>query len=207
MTKPKFIFYTAALLLACFSSANNLSAQTQTNPQNQSSYEIILQVLAASNNAAADNKQAAPQTISGIVKKLKNNYPFSNYRLTETYFQRIANSGSASSNGISNEPNQNLYTPIFSEWAIDQFLILPDAKGQNSISIRNFRFGQRVPVKTAVAASDGEKANAVVNYQQIGLTISRLNLPVNTPTIIGNLSAQKSDELMFLILTVKPADE
>jgi len=30
-------------------------------------------------------------------------------------------------------------------------------------------------------------------------------LPLNTPTIIGNLSATKSDELSFLVLTVKPA--
>jgi hypothetical protein len=207
MRKPKFIFYLAAIVLASFLSAGNLSAQTQTKPQNQPSYEIVLQVLAASNSTIDGSRQAVPQAISGIVKKLKNNYPFSNYRLTETYFQRIADTGSASSNGISNEPNQNADAPVFSEWAIDQFLILPDAKGQDSISIRNFRFGQRVPVKTAVAASNGEKPNAVVNYQQIGLAISRLNLPANTPTVIGNLSAQKSDELMFLILTVKPADE
>lgn len=203
MTKPKFIF-TAAFFLACLFSPVQSFGQAPDKPQADASYEVVLQVLIAS-NAASDKSSASP-ALSNVVKKLKTNYPFSNYRVASTYLQRIADTGSASSNAVSNESNQNDGSPIFSEWAIDQFLTLPGAGSQNSISIRNFRFGQRVPIKTAIL-TDAEKPNAVVNYERIGVAISRLNLPVNMPTVIGNLSAPKSGELMFLILTVKPVEE
>lgn len=207
MTKPNFIF-SAAFLLVCFST-NSLAQTPPAKERAEPNYEIVLQVLTASNNAA-DNKQTAaavPQTLAGVVKKLKNIYAFSNYRLTSTYLQRIANTGNVLSNDISNEASQNADAPVFSEWAIDQMLILPDAKGQDSIAIRNFRFGQRVPVKTASFAAENGKSNAVVNYERVGLTMQKLGFPVNSPTVVGTLSASKPDELMFLILTVKPTDE
>jgi hypothetical protein len=202
--KQKLIFAAVFLLLWCFSLVSVASAQ-QTKQQTEASYEMVLQVLTASDSPAAGEKQNVPKSLAVAVGKLKNTYSFSNYRLSETYFQRVANSGSATSNGVSNQANQNAFAPVFSEWAIDQFSILPDASGQDSASLRNFRFGQRVPVKTTLAAP-GAEANAVINYQQVGITVSRLNMPVGEPIIVGNLSASKTGELSFLILTVRRAE-
>lgn len=203
MTKPKYIFSVAAFFLVFLLCSIDSFGQAPNKPQAEPSYEVVLQVLTASN--AANDKSSVPQTLSNVIKKLKTNYSFSNYRVASTYLQRVASTGNMEFKGVLNEPNQNVFTPVFSEWKIDQLLTLPDAKGQDSISMRGFRFGQRIPIKTGVL-NDGEKGNAVVNYEQIGLTISRLNLLMNTPTVIGNLSALKSDELTFLILTVKPED-
>jgi hypothetical protein len=197
MNKPKIIFSVVALFLVCLLNSTTSFAQAPTNQQTQPSYEVVLQVLTASNNAG-DKSNAVPQTLSNAVKKLKTNYTFSNYRLSLTYLQRVANTGNLEFKGVSNEPNQDVYVPIFSDWTIGQLMNLPDAKGQNSISIQNFRFGQRVPVKTT---------SNTVNYEYAGLTMGRLNLLVNTPTVIGNLSTSKPDEVMFLILTVKPTQE
>lgn len=194
MHKPKIILSVAAFLLVCLLSSTNSSAQTPPK-QFEPSYEVVLQVISASNNAS--DKTSVPQTLSNVVKKLKTNYSFSNYRLASTYLQRVANTGNIEFKGVVNDSSQDVNTPVFSEFTLGQLLNLPDAKGQNSISIQNFRFGQRIPIKTS---------NNLVNYEQVGLTMFKINLPVNTPTVISNLSASKLDEMIFLVLTVKPVE-
>jgi len=206
MNKPKFIFSIAAFLFVCLLSFTTSFAQTPNKQQSEPSYEVVLQVLIAS-NTAADKSVAVPQTLSNVVKKLKTNYPFSNYRLNLTYLQRIADTGNIELRSVSNEPNQDIYAPVFSEFTLGQLQNLPDAKGQNSISIQNFRFGQRVPIKSASYTTESGKPNSVVNYDQIGLSMRKLNLSENTPTVVGTLSTSKPDELMFVVLTVKPVEE
>ncbi|MDQ3322101.1 MAG: hypothetical protein M3525_06690 [Acidobacteriota bacterium] len=196
MTKPKFIFSVAAFFLVCLFSLTG--ALAQTNPplrQAEPSYEVVLQVLTASNTAA--DKTAVPQTLSGVVKKLKTNYSFSNYRLNSTYLQRVANTGGIEFRSVSNETNQDVSTPIFSDWRLDGLQSLPNQRGQNSIQFQSFRFGQRIPIRNT---------SNIVNYEQIGLTIQKFGLSENTPTVIGTLPTSKPDELMFLVLTVKPEE-
>ncbi len=206
MNKPKFIFSTATFFVVCLLSFTNFFAQTPIRQQSEPSYEVVLQVLIAS-NTASDKSVAVPQTLSNVVKKLKTNYTFSNYRLASTYLQRVANTGDMQFKGVSNEPNQNVYAPIFSEWMLGRLMNMPDSNGQNSISIQNFRFGQRVPIKTASFKDENGKSNDVTNYESVGLTMQKLSLPLNMPTTIGNLSTSKPEEMMFLVLTVKPVEE
>jgi len=208
MNKPKFIFSSATFFLVCLLSLTTSFAQTPAGQQSEPNYEVILQVLIAS-NTAADKAVAAPQTLSNIVKKLRTNYSFSNYRLTSTYFQRGGSRGNISSSSISNEPNQNqdVYAPIFSNLSLSGLQNMPGTNGQNSISIQQFKFGQRVPIKTADFKDGSGKPNSVVNYEQIGLTMDRFNLPANVPTVIGSLLTSKPDEMMFLVLTIKPVEE
>jgi hypothetical protein len=208
MNKPKFIFSSASFFLVCLLSFTTSFAQTSIKQQSESSYEVVLQVLIAS-NTAADKSVPVPQTLSNVVKKLKTNYTFSIYRLTSTYFQRVANRGNIYSNSISNEPNQNqdIFSPVFSDLALNGLQNMPNANGQNSISIENFRFGQKVPIKTADFKDGSGKSNSVVNYEHVGLQMQKLNLSVNMPTIIGSLLTSKPDEMMFLVLTIKPVEE
>lgn len=203
MNKPKFIFYVAAFFLVFHSI--NCFAQTPVK-QAEPSYEVVLQVLTASNNTT-NKSNDVPRMLENVVKKLKNTYSFLNYRINLTYLQRVANTGNLEFKGVSNEPNQNVYTPIFSEFTLGQLLSLPDVRGQKSISIQDFRFGQRVPVRTANIKGEDGNINAVINYENVGLTMQKLNMPVNTPTVVGTLSTSKSDELLFLIITVKPVEE
>lgn len=206
MNQPKFIFSVAVFFLFCLLGLTDSFAQAQTRQQIEPSYEVVLQILIASNNTTDKSAAAVPQTLSNVVKKLKTNYPFSNYRLNLTYLQRVANTGNIELRSVSNELSQDVYAPVFYDWTLGQLLALPDARGQNSISIQNFRFGQRVPIRTGNYRDEGGKANAVLNYEQIGLTMQKLSLPVNTPTILGNLSTSKPDEVMFLVLTIKPTE-
>ena len=202
MNKPKTVFSIAAFFLVCLFASTNSFAQNAK--QFEPSYEVVLQVLIAS-NAAPDKSVAVPQTLSNVLKKLKTNYSFSNYRLDLTYLQRVTNTGNIELRSVSNASNQDVYAPIFSEFTLGQLMNLPDAKGQNSISIQNFRFGQRVPIRTG--GGESGKSNVAVNYDQIGLSMQKVSLPVNAPTVVGTLSTSKPDELMFLVLTVKPVEE
>ncbi len=203
MNKLTFIFFATFFLvgLMCptFSFAQTDKAQADV------SYEVVLQILIASNTG---DKTNLPPVLSGAVKRLKNDYAFSNYRLNATYLQRIANTGSVEFKTISNETaqNPNTYAPVFMEWTIGQLSNLPNDKGQNSIQLRNFRFGQRVPVIMGSSKTENGNSAPIINYEQIGITMQKLSLPENVPTIIGSLSTSKADELMFLILTVKSAE-
>jgi len=207
MTKTKIAFSIAAFFSVCLLSLTNNFAQTPpTAKQIEPSYEVVLQTLVASNTA--NNKSDIPPPLADAVKKLRANYPFSNYRLTSTSLQRVANTGTIELKSVSNEaiPNQETNFSVFSEWTLNNLQTLPDAKGQNSIQFQSFRFGQRIPVITSSVKDESGKTNSVVTYEQVGLTILRCSLAENVPTVIGSLSTLKPDELMFLVLTVKSAE-
>jgi len=194
MNTPKNICKIAALFFICLLSLTNSFAQTETQQrQTEPSYEVILNVLTASNNT--NDKLPVPKTLSNVLKKLQNTYSLSNYRLDSTYLGRIGNPGGFEYKSIINQ-NQESLVPTFSEWSLNILKNPPNVQGKESIECQGFRFGQRVPVKTANG----------VNYEQIGLNMQRFSLPEGVPTIVGSLTTAKPDELMFLILTVKSSD-
>ncbi len=149
--------------------------------------------------------------VSSFLSQFNSSPLASNKRIKQSVDATLlrGNRGSTSSNSISNEPNQSqdVYAPIFSNLWLGGMENMPNANGQNSISIQNFRFGQKVPIKTADFKDGSGKSNSVVNYEQVGLSMERLKLNINVPTIIGSLATSKPDEMMFLILTIKPVEE
>ena len=207
MTATKIAFSIAAFLFICLLSLTNNLAQTPPDRnQSEPSYEVVLQTLVASSGAS--DKTDVPQMLSGAVKKLKANYPYSNYHLSSTSLQRVASGGTIELKSVSSEaiPNQERNFSVFSDWTLKNLQILPDAKGQNSVQFDSFRFGQRIPIITSSVKSESGITNSVVSYEQVGLTIQRFSLSENVPTVIGSLSTLKPDELMFLALTVKSAE-
>lgn len=206
MSKIKFAFCAAAFTIVCLLSLTSSSFAQSTTAKNQfePSYEVVLQTLIASN--LSTNKSDVPQTLSGVVKKLKTDYAYPNFRLGSTFLQRVSNTGTVELKSVSNEPfaNQDRNYSVFSELTLTNLQNFSDAKGQNSIQFQNLRFGQRIPIVISTVKDDSGKSNPVVNYEQIGLTLQRFNLSENTPTIVGSLSTTKPDELMFLVLTVRP---
>lgn len=202
MNKPKFIFK-AFLFLLVLSVANTF-AQTETKQaQTEPCYEVVLQILVASNNT--DTKSTIPPTLSNVVKKLKTLYNFSDYRLTTTFLQRTTSYIEYKS--LLNDFNQNIDKsfPVFSDWVLKGLRNLPNSNGRNTLQFDSFRFGARIPIPTIVRDESG-KTSPIVNYEGIGITTMRFSLNENEPTIIGSLATSKPDELMFLVLTVKPTE-
>lgn len=202
MNKPNFIFKLFLFLFAL--SATHVFAQTD-NKQMQADpcYEVVLQLLMASNNTG--EKTSLPPTLSGTVKKLKTLYTFSDFRLTTTFLQRTTNSVEYKS--LLTEFNQitDKNYPVFSDWSLKGLRHIPNAQGRNVLQFDMFRFGMRIPIVRSGVNESGNPQSSVV-YDSTGVTTTRFNVNVNEPTVIGSLTTSKPDELLFLVLTVKPVE-
>ncbi len=201
MNKPKFFAF--ALFLICFSSFSNSFAQTENTRQSEPSYEVVLQILIASNNSAA--KSNIPANLSETVNKFKKNFTFADYQLLSTNVQRIANTGSLSHKSLLNELSRNSDESVFSKWYLNGLRKETDFKGKNRISFQSFTFDARIPVKTENINQDS-RTIPVINYESIGVSLQRFNVPENSPTLIGTLAMPKADEIIFFVLTVKPTE-
>lgn len=198
MNKPKFFVFA---LLFLFGLTNVFAQTEQEKDRIEPSYEVVLHVVVASDNPAEKGK--LPPQLSGVVGKLKNDYAFSNYSLAATFLERISASGIIGHTGILNQLKQSNDEKIyFSEWGLTGLKAGKDENGKDLIHFQTFNFGAKVPVVTATnGKGDGGE---IVSYENIGIRINKFNLPKNAPTIIGSLSTQKTDEFIFLILTVRP---
>ncbi len=202
MTKPNFILK-VFLFLVALSAASAAVAQTENKlPTAEPTYEIVLQLLTASN--AAGDKNSAPIALASVVKRLKTLYAFSDYRLTTTYLQRTSSSIEYKSLMNDFGSNAESSAPTFSDWSLKNLRVLADLQGRKMIQFESFRFGVRIPM-TVQNVTDGKSA-PVINYELIGISSSRFGLRENEPTVIGSLATAKADELMFLILTVKAVE-
>jgi hypothetical protein len=201
MNKLKTFFSIANFFIFCLLSLTGAFAQTDVKKQAEPVYEVFLQTLVASNSAGA--KTDVPQTLAGVIKKLKNNYTFNTYRVTSTYLERVSNTGSVDFKSLAKglDQNQENTSPVFSEWTLNGLQSMQNSRGQNSIQFQGFRFGQRIPIRTGDFKNEGGKGSSVINYEHIGLTLSKSGLPINEPTVIGSLSTA-NEELIFLVLTI-----
>ena len=202
MNKPNFIFKIFLFLLVL--STGSIFAQSDNKqPQADPCYEVVLQILIASNTAS--DKSALPATLSNVVKKLKTNYNFSDYRLATTFLQRTSNSIEYKSLLSDFTGLKDNNAPVFSDWSLRNLRSLPTAAGRSIIQSEGFRFGARIPIVSMVRDESG-KTSSGVNYEAIGITTTRFSLSENEPTVVGSLATSKPEELMFLVLTVKAAE-
>ncbi|MDQ3801628.1 MAG: hypothetical protein M3384_19570 [Acidobacteriota bacterium] len=194
MNKLKiFSVFVVFALFFCFG-AQAFAQETKDVKLAEPSYEVVLQVLVASN--AGDNNQM-PSSLANVAKKLRATFPFTDYRVAATYLSRVENGGNIESRGIIQETGASAAsTPTFQNWSAFGVKRVSDAGGQNLIQLGIFQFGTKLPVQM------GQN----VAYDDTGLKINRLNLAENTPTIVGTMNASKNNELIVLVLTVRPSN-
>ncbi|MGB7208291.1 MAG: hypothetical protein WBD27_06510 [Pyrinomonadaceae bacterium] len=192
----------ASILLICTASA---FGQGEAKLQAEPNYDAILHVVASSSEPGP--AEALPQSLSSVSKQLRNDFGAANLKLLNTYVGRMTNSGSLEYKGVSNAyapaPESDALT--FLEWNLTGLKNLQNAAGQNAFQFQTFRFGARVPIKVLNYRDETGKVPAVYNYESIGLTLSRMSVLENVPTLIGTLSRPRTNGTLFLILTVKNA--
>jgi hypothetical protein len=178
-------------------SAFSASAQSD---QLEPSFEVALQVVIGSNEAAS--RAELPANLSTISKQLKGNFAFSNYRLANTFLGRVSNTGTVEYKSVSNILGQetDAESPTFFEWSMGNFRAV-----QSGFQARGFRFGARVPVRTGSIKDAGGVANPVINYESVGVSMTLIGLPANTPTLVGTISLPKTAGTIFLVATIKTA--
>lgn len=187
----RFSVFVIFAIFLCFA-AQTFAQETRDVKLAEPSYEVLLQVLVASNTS--DNNQI-PSSLSAVVRKLKDTFPFTNYRVTATYLSRVENGGNIENRGIIQETNASA-TPTFQNWLLSGLKRVTGAGGQNLVQAGSFQFGTKFPIQMG----------QTVNYDDTGLKINRLNLAENSPTIIGTMNASKTNELIVLVLTVRPSN-
>ena len=202
MTKPNIAsripFIAAVLLLASFSIFGQSAA-----PADQS-YEATLYVVIGSDDVAQTGD--LPRSLEAVSKQIRDNFTFKNYRLMNTYYGRLANNGSLEYKSVSSLKNASteLDSPTFLDWQLASFKVDPTVAGKNALSMQTFRFGARVPIVIAKIAGDDARGVPVTNYESVGLTLSRLTVSENSPTLIGTISLPRTTGTVFLVMAIKP---
>jgi len=193
-----FSFLTLPLLALLFISPASAQADSASL---EPSFEVALHVVIGSNEPSTRND--LPANLSTISKHLKGNFSFSNYRLANTFLGRVSNTGNVEYKSVSNILGQetDAESQTFLEWSMGNFRAL-----QNGFQARSFRFGARVPVRTATFKDGTGTINPIVNYESVGLTMTVLGLPANKPTLVGTISLPKTTGTIFLVATVKTAE-
>ena len=207
MNTLKRLFTLLSLSLLFLITVISISAQTGPQPVVEANYEAVLHVLAASNHTVPGD--ALPTALGAVSRQIRGDFGTANLRLVNTYLGRMSNTGSLEYKGVSNayvqEPQAG--TPSFLDWRLVGLRPLQNSAGQGVYQFQSFRFGARVPVRIGGLPDDGGKVGAPVNYEAIGLTLDRMSVKENVPTLVGTLTQPKTDGTLFLILTVKNVDK
>ena len=206
MNQPKFFLSAIFGLSLIFAMSVAAVAQPDAKPPVDPSYEISLQLVVGSNDAA--KRTDVPENLSAISKQLRSTFTFSNYRLATTFLGRISNNGNFEYKSVTNIFGQESTSTsqTFLEWSMASFRTGPTAKGAPGFQAQAFRFGARVPVMVGAREENG-KMSPIINYESIGLGLGRIGFAENVPTLIGTLNLPGADGTIFLVMTVRSADQ
>ena len=196
----RMLFCVCALLyvsvIAVIAQDNQSKNDNNTNRPN---YEISLQLLVSTQNGERDE---LPNTLAPIEKKLKNGLGNNNYRLAMNLLNRVSEKGVLEISGVSpfsqNLPDDKSFN--FYELTLSGI----KSNGAGEMQFDHLQFKLRLPLITYVA-QDG-KSIPITNYQNLGISARPLGVVFNEPTIIGTMTTSRPNELIVLVLTVKPED-
>ena len=187
------------LIAAMVSVASGQTTDATGQQLAEPTYEVALHVVIGSNETASSADM--PPAIANVVRGLRGNFPFSNYRLASTLLGRVSNTGTIEYKSVSNIVGQaDAESHTFIEWSMTNLRAVP-----NGFQARSFRFGARVPIRIGTSKDSSGTNSPVVNYESVGLMLSMVGLPANTPTLVGTVSLPKTSGTIFLFATVRPA--
>lgn len=173
------------VVILCFIGVLSVYAQDEKAVESKN-YEVVLQIIVANNST---EKSEIPQNLANIIKKLKSNYAYQNYSFAKTFIQRISGNSQIENKCILTENKKN---PTFLDWAANL------KTETNSFYFDSFRLGLRVPIEST----------STIIYEQIGFANKGFRVKENLPTLVGSLLTPKtegsSDEMLFVVLTIKP---
>lgn len=206
MNRPKKIFtvFFVAAVALCAGRYSFAQGDAKNAPPRDASYEAMLYVVLGSNEGAPGAE--LPKNLSGLSKQLRNDFSFRNYGLLNTYVGRIANAGSLEYKSVAslqNAADREADSPSFLEWSLSNLRSSETPASGDLLVMQAFRFGARVPVKVTTPG-DGGKSLQTINYESVGLTLNRLGIVQNTPTLIGTISLPRTTGTVFLVLAVRP---
>lgn len=202
MIKPNIT--SKSIVVAALLMLGSISIFGQTPVPPDQSYEATLYVVIGSDDTA--QRGDLPKSLDGVAKQIRDNFTFKNYRLMNTYYGRLANNGSLEYKSVSSlkTASTELDSPTFLDWQLASFKADSTNSGKNALSMQTFRFGARVPIVIAKIAGEDARGVPVTNYESVGLTLNKLSVSDNVPTLIGTISLPRTTGTVFLVMTIKP---
>jgi hypothetical protein len=170
-----------------------------------SNYEVTVQLLMGSNEASA-TKSSMPTNLSALSQQLRSKTGYNNFRLAGTIIGRMANRGKFEYKSYSDLFGQDPKFRTTLELTVNGLKSNFAEKNPAGVDIEAFRFGAIVPVVIGYRRDESGKDQPSVNYERIGLTLDKLALADNSPTLIGTLDTPNGSEMIFLVVTVKTLD-
>jgi len=185
----------AALTVLCLAFLT-LTTAAQQNATDVN-YDITLQLVIGSNDPGA--KSDLPSSLGPVASQMKSGFNFSSYRVASTFIGRIANNGHFEYNSVASIEGKDLSSavPTFLDWSLHDLTMVPNSK---NLQAQAFRFGARVPVAV------GDASKQAINYEHIGVSLVRVGLNQNVPTLIGTLHLPGTTGTIFLVMTIRPTE-
>jgi hypothetical protein len=195
---------TALSMLFILALSAGVLAQNEPR-QAEPSFDVTLNVIAGSNDAS--QKGELPQSFAPITKQLKGAFGYSSFRLVNTYIGRIGDNGTIQYQSIANNFGPDpLERPVFLDWQLTRLKSFASGGGPAAFQIEAFRFGAKVPVRTANNTDASGKAIPVYNYESIGLNVNRMSINQGRPVLIGTMELPPTSGTVFLVLSVNPVE-
>ncbi len=196
MNQPKIYLNLLIFAVLVCGFASISLAQTEEKLRTEPNFDITLQIVVGTNDSG---RSELPKDLNSISQQLRSIYPYTTYRVANTYMGRVGNNGSFEYKSLADLLGQqpNAANASFLEWSVGNLRVSDNAFVANS-----FRFGARIPVNLAVAGAPGN----ATTYESIGLNLARVGVTVGTPTLLGTLTLPKTDGTLFLVMTAVRSD-
>jgi hypothetical protein len=203
---------TFILLTLCLALCSGVQAQTTTgtsqadaNKEDEVNLETQLYLIVGTNQDVVESK--LPTSLDTIIRQLRANLPFRNYRLAATLINRVKNQGRldlswiggplASAGGPASAGN-----PSFSSFTVRQVRLVRSNEGQQLVQMQGFDFGARIPIQTSGAIAANGAVAPVINYEHTGLKTD-ISMRESEPVIVGTLNVGPSGDAIILVVAAK----
>ncbi|MFN6963779.1 MAG: hypothetical protein ACK4S4_08440 [Pyrinomonadaceae bacterium] len=197
-------FLRFARVFVCLAAVAFISSSPAAGQQRSPvSYETVLQLVVGSTDAA--QRESLPAALAPIARRLGENFPFSRFKVTNTFLGRSGSPGRIEYKSVADPfgARDRSERPTFLDWSLS---LSPNDAPDGHLVVDKFRFGARVPVVLSQLKNAGGQVDDLINYEAVGLTTERLTLSLGRPSLIGTISLPGAQGTLFLILTVRPAD-
>jgi hypothetical protein len=178
--------------------------------EDETNLETQLYLILATNRESEEGKM--PAALQPVVTRLRETLAFKHYSLAASFLNRVRHNGRLEMTWVGGPllvpASSPMGNPSFNEFTAGKVRLEKDANGRDIIQMIDFRFGSRVPIVTAQAATTNAALNAggfpVINYQPVGLRTD-ISMSEGVPVIAGTLNVGPSGDAIIVVISAKRA--
>jgi hypothetical protein len=187
-------------------------AQEQLRPEIQTaeigrtstSFDAQLYIVIAAETGQTPSD--VPQSLSGVVKQLRETLLLQNYRLGGTFINRISSDGNLQLRGVA---SPGLVGPNIGESPVTYDFALSGIRREQSgedgavIRISNFRFKLKLPVVMGTTRPDPNGPPVPLIGYEYSEVATAISLREGVPTVVGTMTTGRPHEEVVLVLLLR----